>query len=616
MRLTNGRSTARSSTRSCTSWRIARWCVVLGAIAAGRLLVSASYAAPGPTAGRDVVPAASIATGQIAGKVVSALTSEGIEGIEVCAFENILPEGPLEGPFEGLFEEPSVRCGRTNAVGEYALAELAPGEYDVEFSAPAESNLNYITQYYNEEPAFGLANPVTVVAGQTTFAINAKMRVGGKIEGTVTSAETKDPVSRIIVCASDEERLESEVCETTNPDGEYTMHGLPAGSYRMRFEEPFEESRNYATQYYNGKAARSEAETVTVAVGETKQGVNAALLRGGQITGTVTTLLGGARLGDIEVCAVGTSEALFRCSITNADGEYDLTSLSTASYKIGFHSLSGEYATQYYDEVPTRAEARPVFVEAGKITQQINAALKPGIPADLTRPRISGNPVQGQTLQVVHGAWTDRPTAYQDEWGRCNGAGELKTWTTIATGQSYTLTAADVGHAIRVRERASNEGGEGEFVYSTPTAAVMAAPPPPSPAVAVLGTTTAVTSAAQVRALLISILVPTGRAARIRTLLKRDGYTISFSAFSAGDLRISWYLVPKGARLATRRPTLVAIGRASFTKAGATKIEIKLTGRGRLLLRHANRLRLTARGSLTPSGQGAVSAIKSFTLKR
>jgi hypothetical protein len=120
----------------------------------------------------------------------------------------------------------------------------------------------------------------------------------------------------------------------------------------------------------------------------------------------------------------------------------------------------------------------------------------------------------------------------------------------------------------------------------------------------------------EIRALLRGLLLPRGRSAKIGALLRHGGYTLWFHAPSAGQLVIAWYLVPRGARLAAAKPVLVAIARVSFGHAGAARATVRLTPKGRSLLRHSKRLKLTARGVLTPTGGLPIAATESFTLSR
>jgi hypothetical protein len=541
------------------------------------------------------------------------VSSAAIPGIEVCAYQD-------ESPFVES-------CELTNASGKYVLTELAAGDYYVEFYAPPKSGLNYITQFYEDEPSFAEAKLVSVAAGETTSGIDAALEVGGKITGEVTSAATKTAVGEIVVCAYEEE-LESERCAQTNSAGEYTILGLATGSYEVEFIESFESDRNYAPQYFDDKESSAEADLVEVVAEATTSKIDAALGVGGQITGLVTSFSSHVPLSGIEICALGLTVPIIRCTTSNSSGEYDITSLGTGEYLVGFLSESGEYAIQYYEE--------EVFAEVGKTTAQIDAELRLESPSDITPPTISGSAVEGQTLKAVHGSWSNDPAAYEDVWDICGSAGDLATCAPAAVGESFTLTASDVGHAIRLRETASNEGGKGGAAYSAPTAPV--APAPPQQAApsgsgssgsssssgasggqgssGVLGVTTVGVSAAQLKTLLMSLLDPSGKNAKIEVLLGHGGYAFAFKALSAGGLTISWYLVPKGAHLANAKVTLVARGQVSFTAASSAKITIKLTSSGRSLLKHSRQLELTAQGSITASGQGAIDATKAFVLKR
>lgn len=574
------------------------------------------------TAGEAVsgIDASLHAGARITGLVVNG-SDKAVAGIDVCALEDVF----------GFAES----CATTNASGEYAVVGLATGEYDVEFSSPSNSGLNYITQFYDEEPTFFEAEAVTATAGATTPEIDAKLRVGGQIKGRVTSAATKAAVGEIVVCAYEEE-LEYARCATTNSLGEYTILGLATGSYEVEFSESPELDRNYATQYYDDKESPTEADLVAVTAGAITSGIDAALTPGGQITGKVTALSSHAPLDGIEVCAFPLETFSFRCATTNASGEYEIGALSTGEYIVGFHSDTGEYATQFYKDASSFASAEEIFVEAGQTKSGIDAALTLEPPRDITLPVISGSAVEGQVLKVVHGSWSDSPTSFVDEWGRCDAAGDLETCKTIGVGEELTLSAADVGHAIRLREAASNEGGKGPFAYSAPTAAVAALPPTSGGSgssggsastsststgggggsTGVLGVTTVRASAAQLKTLLAGLLVPQGRNAKIEALLEHGGYVASFNALSGGQIAISWYLVPKGGHLATAKPTLVARGSVSFTAAGAEKLAIKLTADGSKLLKHAKELKLTAQGTITQSGEGAIGATESFVVRR
>jgi hypothetical protein len=109
--------------------------------------------------------------GKISGTVTNTYTHAGLEKISVYAYM------PGHGG----------RFAKTNAKGEYTIAGLAGGAYDVQYSweyseaeekeyekAPAFIP-KYITQYYNNQTSAASANTVSVGEGSTTSGINVAM---------------------------------------------------------------------------------------------------------------------------------------------------------------------------------------------------------------------------------------------------------------------------------------------------------------------------------------------------------------------------------------------------------------------------------------------------------
>jgi hypothetical protein len=107
-------------------------------------------------------------------------------------------------------------------------------------------------------------------------------------------------------------------------------------------------------------------------------------------------------------------------------------------------------------------------------------------PPVVTRaPDITGTPVVGATLHAVDGAFTGSADAASGfTWLRCPDE-DFEDCVTIAraTGDSYELTDADAGNAIRVTMWAT-EGDESSYKVSDPTAVVKTAggaTPPANP---------------------------------------------------------------------------------------------------------------------------------------
>ena len=80
-------------------------------------------------------------------------------------------------------------------------------------------------------------------------------------------------------------------------------------------------------------------------------------------------------------------------------------------------------------------------------------------PANDRRPRVTGTPIDGQTLTADHGTWTGTaPIDFAYQWQRCDAAGANCVDIAGATDATYTLGPADVGRTLRVVVTGDNGG--------------------------------------------------------------------------------------------------------------------------------------------------------------
>jgi inosine-uridine nucleoside N-ribohydrolase len=212
-------------------------------------------------------------------------------------------------------------------------------------------------------------------------------------------------------------------------------------------------------------------------------------------------------------------------------------------------------------------------------------------PSNTSLPVISGRATVGRMLASSTGAWSGTPPiSHTFQWQRCHpGCSNIPG----ATGNSYTLTTADQGAKVRVGVTATNSVGSAKAASNKFG--------PISPARV---------SSRKIRALLVKALAAHGNGARIGALLKHRGYSFSFAAPSRGRLVISWHRASKHGK-----KVLVASVTVAFHKAGTARIKLVLTGQGRKLLNGASNVKLIAKGSFTPFGQGNASATKTLTLR-
>jgi Carboxypeptidase regulatory-like domain len=515
-------------------------------------------------------------TGKIEGKVTEELSpGTGIQNIDVRVYDTT--------------SDKYVVGADTNASGEYAVTGLKEGSYEVGFYPPLGSE--YVPRWYSEEPSFSKATLLMVKEGEAKSGIDAELRIGGKISGTVTNT-SKVGLEHIEVVAystgTGEEAFFGEA--KTNANGEYTVVGLPEDSYIVEFYPEYGYGLNFVPQYYNEEPMFSRATPILVEEEKTRTLIDAELQVGGEISGTVTDAVTHKPVANVYVSAYETSdggEEGFEedYAKTNANGEYTIIGLGNGTYKIEFEAedktgteyTGTEYITQYYNDEPSLASASLVTASQGSTTPGIDAALVRKEPVDTAAPVVSGTPAVGQTLSCSDGSWTGEPRLrFTHTW--------LRNGSAIANGSTYVVQAADQGNGLSCIVTATNIYGKVSITSNTLTVPVPSAPPPPplpKPAVK----------------LLTPYIVASGGSARV---------PISCANTTCrGTVELTEQIVVRHrhhGRTRSRRETVVlARGSYALTAGQRATIRVYLTLAGRNALARArhHRLSATARVSVT-----------------
>jgi hypothetical protein len=220
------------------------------------------------------------------------------------------------------------------------------------------------------------------------------------------------------------------------------------------------------------------------------------------------------------------------------------------------------------------------------VTSVPSGVVLPLPPVSTGPPQITGNVVEGQTLRERPGSWANGTTSVLDGWVRCNTSGSACSPIKGASGQSYTLTRADVDHTVRVLELANNAGGQGAAASSGPTRTVQP-------------------SSGRVKTALGKLSITRSRP-RLEHLVGSGRATYYFTAPSAGDLQI---LVNHGA-------VVVARGSLDFTAPREAGVVVRLTAQGRSLLsRLTPHLKLQLVVTFAPAGGGQITVRRTISLR-
>ena len=377
---------------------------VIPTLAAIVLLAAAptsAVAAVTPLTGEGLTGAATSTGGSASGSCPNRFSESGSMGFSVGGTGT----GPYRWPFSetGNFSLSGVR-NPPWMIRFSAAFTIKSGNTTItgSFASPRNAwwGVGFICNSAGRVAGYSVSGPVTYTAtinGQTfqgTGSVSATLYAQsgaqdtvsesvtmtyGQITGAATDSATSAPIAGICVKAYNSSGgiLAS---AQTNSSGIYTLSSVPAGSAEVGFSSGCG-AANYLAQYYNAKPSLASANPITVTAGATTSRINAAMVAGGQITGTVTDRATKAALAGICVQAYDSSGGQVASAQTNSSGVYTLSALPTGSYHVGFADCAsgpdyaGTYVTQFYNSKATLASANPITVTAGTTTSGINAAM-------------------------------------------------------------------------------------------------------------------------------------------------------------------------------------------------------------------------------------------------
>ena len=253
----------------------------------------------------------------------------------------------------------------------------------------------------------------------------------GQITGTITDSKTSSPIAGIcpFIASGQTSVINAQSSASLTTVGtnsyNYAISPLAPGSYTVGFEQCASNTLTpgYVLQYYNGTTEESLATPVSVTQDITTPNINAAMVQGGTISGTVTDTSTPANdLSGICVNAYDTAVSGGGQATTNSSGSYSITGLPAGTgYVLTFSNCSnaGNYAQD---------SVSGVSVVAGQVTTE-DATLSPG--------------------GAISGTVTDTSTPANDLSGICVRAYSSTTsaygQTTTSSSGSYSVTGLPAG---------------------------------------------------------------------------------------------------------------------------------------------------------------------------
>ena len=283
----------------------------------------------------------------------------------------------------------------TNAAGTYSSAALRAGGFVVKFEPSSYGNsTDYIPQFFDNAAEFDSAGVIEVTTNDIQN-IDADLVRGGQIQGVVTGADTALGLDDVFVYIYDDSMGFIDVAFTSS-DGSYRSVGLITGTYFVRYS-PFSDDAHYISEYYDGAAAGESATAIAVTLGAVTANIDATLLIGGSITGTVTSEATGLPLTSVYVQALDPMHQSVQYDFSESDGDYALQGLPTGDYRVRFQytfagngcNSAGETVVEYYDDVRDFVSAEIIPITPPNSVPNIDAQLT--IPSKIYLPMLLDN---------------------------------------------------------------------------------------------------------------------------------------------------------------------------------------------------------------------------------
>jgi hypothetical protein len=296
----------------------------------------------------------------ITGTVSDKDTGAGIEGVIAIAIDAV------SGSWGG--------SGYTDSLGAYSISGLAGGGYKLQFVSIYTSG--YIGQWYSNQEQQRTATVVDVLAPGTVSGIDVALEKGGSISGTVVDSDTGIAIQDSYVRAYSASTGQLAGSGYTDNSGNYSVAGLASGAYKLDFSKT-----GYVHQWYNGKAGRDSATSVSVTVPDTTAGIIMILVKGGSISGTISDRITGVGIAgaNLHVMDRSSGEETFGVQ-TDSNGSYTISGLASGSYRLRIDAPYGSgYVGKWYGGQFGYLCADSISVTAPQSTSGVDVLLDQGV---------------------------------------------------------------------------------------------------------------------------------------------------------------------------------------------------------------------------------------------
>jgi len=280
----------------------------------------------------------------------------------------------------------------TGSNGSYSIS-VPPGTYTVLFDPTCDETKTsaYALQWYADAPDFSDSTEVAVQAGQNLVGVGASLQLGASISGSVTSGSSAVATACVDVYLASNGSLVNFTESQAN--GSFSITNLPAASIVILFDPTCNNTQasSLDVAFYNNAATFDSATPIVLTAGVNASGINANLVAGASITGSVDAI-GAQADGGICVYAVDPSTTdILDSAVTSSNGTFDLSNLAPYGYYLAIDpSCQSTQRSDYLPGYVGNGVATVFTLSAGQ-SESINVSFAASTPPSiLTRSLPTG----------------------------------------------------------------------------------------------------------------------------------------------------------------------------------------------------------------------------------
>ncbi|MCR0980779.1 SdrD B-like domain-containing protein [Roseomonas populi] len=397
----------------------------------------------------------------------------------------------------------------TGAGGAYSFTGLAPGQYQVQFAAPAGTAFTAQDQGGNDaadsdvDPTTGRTALITLTSGQAATNVSAGSFTPVSIAGTVFVDSNGDGVQ-----GTGETGLAGQTVQlingagavvattTTGSNGAYSFAGVAPGTYQVGFVTPAgtvftaqdQGSNDAVDSDVNPGTGRTA--NITVASGGSAANVSAGLFTPTTVSGNAFVDANGngiqnsdeAGAAGLTVQLVNTAGTVVATTTTGSNGAYSFAGVAPGTYQVQFVAPNGTVFTAQdqggNDAVDSDANATgrtgSITVGSGQTAANVSAGFfTPVSFAGTVFTDTNGDGIQGtgesgtagQTVQLLNSAGGVVATT-------TTGAGGAYSFTGIAPGTYQVQFVAASGTVFTAQDQGGNDAVDSDAAANGRTAAI------------------------------------------------------------------------------------------------------------------------------------------------